>query len=293
MEREPIMMNFGVFGLCHLLKDLAIMEERLTTRVRALNDISASGYANELRKFLNPGLGKWEQVNDLDLEQVRGWLQFATQQANTMELQAVHDRIEIFNRKLLFQPLTLQDLLAEVRTLRETLESGIRFKRFYLYPEVKGQLYVKFEADWRAVIEGFPRTTQEAKAAVDCYALGHNTASVLYSMRVVEHGLRAFASAVNVTFDVQQWHTVIEEIEAAVRDIGKTWPASTAKSAWLSFYSNAAKEFFYFKDGWRNYVSHGGDPYDEHQAFTVLEHVKGFMGHLSSRLGEKTTVVKS
>jgi hypothetical protein len=44
----------------------------------------------------------------------------------------------------------------------------------------------------------------------------------------------------------------------------------------------AAKDFFYFKDGWRNYVSHGGDPYDEHQARSVLDHVRSFMSHLAS-----------
>jgi hypothetical protein len=285
------MMNYGIFGLCHLLRDLAIFEERLALRARALTDINASGYAKELRKYIDTKANNWDQVNELDLQQIKGWLQFSRQQADTMELAAVHDRIEIFERKLLFQTLGLPDLLAEVRTLRETLESGIRFKRFYLYPEAKAQLVVRFEADWRPVIDGFPRTKDDAKAAVDCYALAHNTASVFHSMRVVEHGLRAFATAVNVTFEVKQWHVVIEEIEAAVRDLSKSWSASAGKSMWLSFYSGAAKEFFYFKDGWRNYVSHGGDPYGEHDALSVLEHVKAFMSHLASRLGETTTVV--
>ena len=47
-----------------------------------------------------------------------------------MELQPVHDRIEIFERKLKFQQLSLPDLLAEVRALRETFEAGLRFKIF-------------------------------------------------------------------------------------------------------------------------------------------------------------------
>jgi hypothetical protein len=284
-------MNFGVFGLCHLISDLAIFEERLAFRVNSLTQRNATKYANELRKFIDPTVPEWDRVNDIDRQQIEGWLKCATQLATAMELQSVHDRIEIFDRKLKFQQLSLVDFLAEVRALRETFESGLRFKRLYLYPEAKGQVVVKFEENWWDVIKGFPLAKEEAKAAVDCYALGHNTAAVFHSMRVVEHGLRAFATAVNVTFDVQQWHTVIEEIEAAVRDIGKTWSASPTKSSWLSFYSAAAKEFFYFKDGWRNYVSHGGAPYDEHQALSVLEHVKAFMGHLASRLGETTSVV--
>jgi hypothetical protein len=61
------------------------------------------------------------------------------------------------------------------------------------------------------------------------------------------------------------------------------WKASETKSDWMKFYSEAAKEFYYFKDSWRNYVSHGGDPYDEHQALGTLEHVRGFMNHLAFR----------
>jgi hypothetical protein len=52
----------------------------------------------------------------------------------------------------------------------------------------------------------------------------------------------------------------------------------------MRFYAEAAKEFFYFKDGWRNYVSHRGQPYDEHQALIVLDHVRAFMNHLGARL---------
>jgi hypothetical protein len=285
-----VMMNFGLFGLCFLVRDLVIYEERLAVRANAIVQIGSTGYVKELRKIIDLQAPDWDRFNEVDRRQVEGWLKYASQLATTMELQAVHDRIEIFERKLRFQQLSLSDLLAEVRALRETFESGLRFKRVYLYPEAKGQMCIKFENDWHTVTDGFPLTKEDAKAAVDCYALGHNTAAVFYSMRVVEHGLRALASAMNLKFDAQQWHVIIEEIEAAIRDVSKSWPASSTKSNWLSFYSSAAKEFFYFKDGWRNYVSHGGAPYDEHQALSVLEHVRAFMGHLASRLGDRTAV---
>jgi hypothetical protein len=50
--------------------------------------------------------------------------------------------------------------------------------------------------------------------------------------------------------------------------------------------SEAAKEFFYFKDGWRNHVSHAKDKYDGPQAFSVLNHTSAFMKHLSMGLSE-------
>jgi hypothetical protein len=277
-----IMMNYGVFGLCFLLRQLASAEWDLISRIQMAESAKGPHYANELMKFLDANALSYAEVNNLDMERIKGLIQFAQQQADTMELQGVHDRLEIFNRKLL-QKISLHDFLAEIRALREAFESGLRYKRFYLYPEAKGQLCIKAQDHWAKVISAFPNAKDDVLAAVDCYGLGHNTASVFYSMRVVEHGLRELAAAVNIEFGTQQWHTVIEAIESAVREIGDRWRASTVKSDWMSFYSVAAKEFFYFKDGWRNYVSHGGDPYDEHQALGVLEHVRTFMTHLASR----------
>jgi hypothetical protein len=246
--------------------------------------VGAQNYAKELLKFVDPNAPPLDEVNNVDIERINGLLEYAQKQADDLELQSVHDRIDLFRRKLRWK-MSLHDFLAEVRALREAFESGLNFKRFYLYPEAKAKLCIRFEGDWEQVISGFPQTREDAQAAVDCYGLGHNTASVFHSMRVVEHGLREMAKAVNVTFDIQSWHTIIEAIESEIRDIDRRWRQSTGKSEWMSFYSEAAKEFFYFKAGWRNYVSHGGEPYDEHQSLSVLEHVRTFMTHLGSRLG--------
>jgi hypothetical protein len=105
-------------------------------------------------------------------------------------------------------------------------------------------------------------------------------------MRVLEHGLRALAKDVGKSFDVQNWQNIIDQIESEIRNIGKSLPSGMAKNERLQFLSEAAKEFAYFKDGWRNYVSHNRGTYDEHQARSVMEHVRSFMTTLSSRLSE-------
>ena len=105
-------------------------------------------------------------------------------------------------------------------------------------------------------------------------------------MRVLEHGLRALAIELNKTFDVQNWQNIINEMECEIKSRGKSLPKGAAKNEHLQFLSEAAKEFMYFKDGWRNYVSHARGVYDEHQARSVLEHVRAFMNVLSSRLYE-------
>ena len=110
-----------------------------------------------------------------------------------------------------------------------------------------------------------------------------------HCMRVLEHGLKALAADVGETFDTQQWAVIITIIEGrikAMRTNGALGMDKAQKDARLQFLSEAAKDFAYFKDGWRNYVSHGRAAYDEHQAAGVLEHTKSFMNHSATRLSE-------
>ena len=82
----------------------------------------------------------------------------------------------------------------------------------------------------------------------------------------------------------QNWHNIIDQIESKIAAERKTLPSGAPRNERLQFLSEAAKEFFYFKDGWRNYVSHNRANYDDHQALSTLEHTRAFMTHLSSKL---------
>jgi hypothetical protein len=66
-------------------------------------------------------------------------------------------------------------------------------------------------------------------------------------------------------------------------------PKKGEKDRKLQFLSEAAKEFAYFKDGWRNFVSHGHEKYDDAKALSVLEHTRAFMNHLASQLSEDSS----
>jgi hypothetical protein len=105
-------------------------------------------------------------------------------------------------------------------------------------------------------------------------------------MRILEYGLAALADDVGCTVAVGTWQNIIDQIESAIKPLGKTLPRGQEKNERLQFLSEAAKEMVYFKDGWRNYVSHNRATYDEHQARSVMEHVRAFMTALSRRLFE-------
>ena len=52
------------------------------------------------------------------------------------------------------------------------------------------------------------------------------------------------------------------------------------------FYSEAAVQFTYFKDAWRNYVVHENRIFDEDKALQIFEHVRAFMQSLAMKLSE-------
>ena len=131
----------------------------------------------------------------------------------------------------------------------------------------------------------FPdEAAEDAKAAMDCYLADLNTACVFHLMRVLEHGLSALAANVSVTITTQPWQGVIDEIEKAIRKEEAALPKGLAKNARLEFLSKAAREFFYFKEGWRNHCAHNRVKYDLDQAKSMLTHVFDFMDHLAGGL---------
>lgn len=134
----------------------------------------------------------------------------------------------------------------------------------------------------------FPKLTTEMRAAGNCYALGQPTACVFHCMRALEHALNAMAIDVGLTWTKEQWHNIIEMIESKIDGERKALPRGTARDERLNFLSQGAKEFFYFKDGWRNYVSHNRISYGEPQALQILQHVQAFSDHLAANIKEQT-----
>lgn len=114
-------------------------------------------------------------------------------------------------------------------------------------------------------------------------------------MRVLEYGLRTLAKRLRATIktkkgtiiplDLQEWGNIIGAIEDKIEAM-KQRRKDRQKAEDLQFFSEAAKEFRYFKDAWCNHVMHTKASYDPHDAAKVMEHVKEFMQHIATRLEE-------
>lgn len=205
--------------------------------------------------------------------------------ATEFEWQAVQDRINVIKGKMQAD-FKFGDFIHQIEVLREAVDSGLKNQLIYRYPNEKGHVLKTWKVQWASVTKAFPSATPDIFAAVDCWALGHGTSCVFHSMRILEHGLRALATNLGKEFDTQNWQNIIDQIESEIKSQSKTLPRGIEKNERLKFLSEAAKEFTYFKDGWRNYVSHNRATYDEHQARSVMEHTKSFMVNLSSMLKE-------
>jgi hypothetical protein len=203
----------------------------------------------------------------------------------SLESTSIIDRIQRFDF-VTKGAMTWAELHAEARALRQSFEDALKRQHFYRYPPSRYDLLNRVDIDWVDVFTAFESTKDDAWAATDCLALGHGTASVFYLMRVLEKGLNALAVEVGRDFERQQWNTIIEGIECDIKNYRKTTPKSAERDDRIKFLSEAAKEFMYFKDGWRNYVSHSRTSYDPDQALGTLHHVRAFMSVLSTRLSE-------
>lgn len=158
--------------------------------------------------------------------------------------------------------------------------------------EMQTQLFLWVQADRSAYFEQpqlfgskvahrFPLTDQDVRASGNCYASDNYTACVFHCMRVLEKGLHEFSDYLAVPFSVpvelQNWQNIIDQIEKEIRLREQTLPKGIAKSNELQVLSQAAVQFRYFKEAWRNHVAHARVTYDNVEALRIMNHVHQFM----------------
>lgn len=172
-------------------------------------------------------------------------------------------------------------LLTLLREVRINIDQELAGWRFYAVPEKLARWMADdaepFGSD---VATRFPDATKDVLASGRCLALNEWTACVFHCMRVLEIGLHAFAAHLGVSMttpiELENWKNVIDLIEKEIRKL-EARPKSAEKSEKLRQYSDAASQFRYFKDAWRNHVSHARVPYDSREAETVWNHTRDFM----------------
>lgn len=197
--------------------------------------------------------------------------------------------------------LTARRLHIDTSTLHQALTDDIQERQFYHYPKDKGLLLLGVSVDWAGTLAAFPSAEPDIRAAVDCYALGHNHASVYHCMMVLERGLPALADRLKAPIKKERptWRDITYVIRNAI-DRRRAAAASPPKGKkplkgaaakneydFLAVCGKAALEFTFFEHAWRNHIAHGRANYDENDAKKVLDHVRTFMEIIASKIKVK------
>jgi hypothetical protein len=235
------------------------------------------------------------RLSERDQARLKGNLEGISSSLNALFI--AEDRLGTIHR-LVANRGPYAELAHELKALGSDLMSATKYERFYHYPRDKGLLVLRVPGDWAATIRAFPSTEEDVKAAVDCYALGHDHASIHHSMMVLEYGLPALARRLRVNFnpDKATWAPIIKDIRAKIDDERNalsspprgrpplTRRTAKTKGVFLEACEEAAQEFRYFTTVWRNHIAHGRGDYDDNDAKKVLEHVRTFMGVIAGKL---------
>jgi hypothetical protein len=113
-----------------------------------------------------------------------------------------------------------------------------------------------------------------------CFALGRYTASVYHAMCALEPAIASLAKKMKVQHSERRWKTVLDEVGKAIR-VAQTQAKGAARTRRLDFLAEAAEQFNWIKDAWRNHTMHARAKYDRGTSESILEHVQGFMEHMA------------
>ena len=213
---------------------------------------------------------------------MRPWLKAHGLNATLDRLNRVVEYLDDIDRHI-------DDMADMLTTLLEVMEDELRRRVFLFMPPQNEWLFREPEKWWTKTVPAFPSAKHDALEACRCYAVGCNTACVFHCMGVLQVGLYAMAVDLKVPFkhsiELVKWNGVISGIERQIeplRDMRK----SDKRDEMLSFFSECASQFRYFKDAWRNHVAHMRKDYSAGEAWQTLGHVRDFMEKLSTQLHE-------
>ena len=189
---------------------------------------------------------------------------------------------------------SFEKIYAQLRMLIEMARREMEAIRLAVISNENAQFFEQDEQFGKEVKDSAsPQINAEIKAAGNCLAADLHTAAVFHLMRIAEHGLHALAkhilSAWNKQFPLEfsEWHDVLDAIDTKLGNQKKQaqqLSRGSAKDQELEFYSGLSKNIAYFKDAYRNPVSHLRGNYDRTKALVVFGEVQGFMQRLATKV---------
>jgi len=197
---------------------------------------------------------------------------------------------------MIADPISAESIAAALSELQMAFHKELASRKFAMIENQKGDFLEHDNLFGELVGKKFPSAAADIKEAGNCLAVGLDTAAVFHLMRVVEYGLRALATKLNIPIpadelEYAQWQTIIDQIYTSVRVLTNSPPGSPKeKSELREFYNGVMSEFSGFKDVWRNNIMHTRGKYNEFEAKGVFERVHDFMKRLATKVSESPSL---
>ena len=128
------------------------------------------------------------------------------------------------------------------------------------------------------VLEAFPSSEVDVAEATRCLAMRRHTGCVMHLMRALEMPLQMLAKRCGVEANAN-WNQLLNQIEKQIRD--RREARDPAAEQWMA---EAATQFRFIKNAWRNHAMHARATYDEDQAREIYGSVGAFLKQLAGHL---------
>lgn len=181
------------------------------------------------------------------------------------------------------ETFTAERMKILLRSLRQTIWSHLGSRKLFYVR--RPEFYEAENLFGAEVAARFERAKGDIAEAGKCLALEHGTAAVFHCMRVAEIGLQGLAHHLGVVLknhrplELEDWKTILDAINDKIERLRS--PKTMENQKEIQIYSEIAAQFRYFKDAWRNHVSHAREVYEPVQAEIILGHVREFMQDLA------------
>jgi hypothetical protein len=211
-----------------------------------------------------------------------------------MELPATEIALTAFKRLSETTDIHYEDFVSQTRAVHEALWRELSRQRVYCYPPEKADALVKMGQEWSAVFKAIPAVEVDIRSGLDCWAMGHNVASIFHIMRAMEVGVQQFAKRLSVNIvrlnpgkHVREltWDQILNEMTAPIKALAQGTVSQKRRAEKFK----AAQSYLYgVKDAWRNPIMHPRpEGYSDQQTNDVINHARAFLTELAGIISPK------
>jgi hypothetical protein len=229
-------------------------------------------------------------VGKMELTELQKWFHRVTEELNKLPVSGpIRSQAQRLGEYLDTEPLARifehPVIISRLNEFLENILDELRSLSFMAIPADRKVYFEQGEPSFGNTVQSqFPDAAYDIEHATRCLALDEWTGSVFHAMRAIEKALHYLAGLLEVSvpggIEYNDWGPLVDQMEKKI-EVMRQLPKGAEKAEQLRFYSELAANFRYFKDGWRNPVSHSRSIYDEHDAQIVWSHAQDFMRALA------------